>query len=129
LGPKRTDVSKESAVQVKAAIYARFSTEKQSEASIEDQFRVCERIAEREGFNVVARFSDAAISGGTSARSGYQAHNGNERVGENQGGWPAPSTVTSNAAAAFSTIPGISESLSGAGRSGLAARRIAPNDG
>jgi site-specific DNA recombinase len=58
---------------VKAAIYARFSTEKQSEASIEDQFRVCERIAEREGFNVVARFSDAAISGGTSARGGYQA--------------------------------------------------------
>src|SRR5882724_7169851 len=73
LGPKRTDVSKESAVQVKAAIYARFSTEKQSEASIEDQFRVCERIAEREGFNVVARFSDAAISGGTSARIGYQS--------------------------------------------------------
>jgi hypothetical protein len=32
------------------------------------QFRVCERIAEREGFNVVARLSDAAISGGTSAR-------------------------------------------------------------
>jgi site-specific DNA recombinase len=58
---------------VKAAIYARFSTEKQSEASIEDQFRVCERIADREGFNVVARFSDAAISGGTSARNGYQS--------------------------------------------------------
>ena len=31
---------------MKAALYARFSTEKQSEASIEDQFRVCERIAE-----------------------------------------------------------------------------------
>jgi|HubBroStandDraft_3_1064219.scaffolds.fasta_scaffold1216368_1 hypothetical protein len=28
---------------MRAAIYARFSTEKQSEASIEDQFRVCER--------------------------------------------------------------------------------------
>lgn len=57
---------------MRAAIYARFSTEKQSEASIEDQFRVCERIAEREGFSIVARFSDAAISGGTAQRLGYQ---------------------------------------------------------
>jgi len=32
-----------------AAIYARFSTEKQSEASLKDQFRVCERIADRHG--------------------------------------------------------------------------------
>lgn len=30
-------------------------------------------MAEREGFEVVARFSDAAISGGTSSRPGYQA--------------------------------------------------------
>ncbi len=58
---------------MRAAIYARFSTEKQSEASIEDQFRVCERIAEREGFAVAARFSDAAISGGTAQRPGYRA--------------------------------------------------------
>jgi site-specific DNA recombinase len=58
---------------MRAAIYARFSTEKQSEASIEDQFRVCERIAERESFDIVARFSDAALSGGTSSRPGYQA--------------------------------------------------------
>ena len=58
---------------MKAAVYARFSTEKQSEASIEDQFRVCERIAEREGFEVVARFSDPAFSGGTAQRPGYRA--------------------------------------------------------
>lgn len=58
---------------MKAALYARFSTEKQSESSIEDQFRVCERIAERHGFTVTARFSDAAISGGTVERPGYRA--------------------------------------------------------
>jgi DNA invertase Pin-like site-specific DNA recombinase len=58
---------------MRAALYARFSTEKQSECSIEDQFRVCERIAERNGFTVVARFSDAAISGGTIERPGYRA--------------------------------------------------------
>jgi site-specific DNA recombinase len=58
---------------MRAALYARFSTEKQSEASIEDQFRVCARIAERHGFTVVERFSDAAISGGTIERPGYRA--------------------------------------------------------
>src|SRR6185312_17356508 len=55
-----------------AALYARFSTEKQSGASIEDQFRVCTRLAERHGFLVAMRFSDAAISGGTAERPGYQ---------------------------------------------------------
>jgi DNA invertase Pin-like site-specific DNA recombinase len=58
--------------RMRAALYARFSTEKQSENSIDDQLRVCERLAERHGFYVVARFSDAAISGGTTNRIGYQ---------------------------------------------------------
>jgi len=57
---------------MKAAIYSRYSTELQSEASIADQERVCERIAERHGLTVAARFSDAAISGGTTQRPGYQ---------------------------------------------------------
>lgn len=58
---------------MKAALYARYSTENQSADSIEDQHRVCARLAERHGFTVVDRFSDAAISGGTSERPGYQA--------------------------------------------------------
>ena len=58
---------------MRAALYARYSTEKQSGASIEDQHRVCERLAERHGFTVAERFSDAAISGGTAERPGYQA--------------------------------------------------------
>ncbi len=44
----------------------------QREQSIEDQFRVASRLAQRHGFEVVARFSDQAISGGTAARAGYQ---------------------------------------------------------
>jgi DNA invertase Pin-like site-specific DNA recombinase len=56
-----------------AALYARYSTDKQSEASIADQWRVCERLAERHGFTIVARYSDAAISGGTAQRPEYQA--------------------------------------------------------
>jgi site-specific DNA recombinase len=59
--------------RLRAGIYARYSTDSQREASIEDQFRVCERMAEREGFEVVKRFSDAAISGGTAERPGYKA--------------------------------------------------------
>ena len=40
---------------------------------LEDQLRQCERMAElQHGFAVVARFTDAAISGGTTARPGYQ---------------------------------------------------------
>lgn len=58
---------------LKAALYARYSTDKQSEASIPDQFRVCERFAAQHGFTVAVRFEDAAISGGTTRRPGYQA--------------------------------------------------------
>src|SRR5262245_52244923 len=58
---------------MKAAIYARYSTENQSADSIEDQFRVCERLADRHGFTVTQRFSDAAITGGTAQRPGYQS--------------------------------------------------------
>lgn len=48
-----------------AAIYARFSTDKQSEASIADQFRVCEVRAAAEGVAVTARHGDNGISGST----------------------------------------------------------------
>lgn len=57
---------------MKAAIYARYSTSHQREESIEDQFRVCERLAASHGFTVAGRYSDKEISGGTAAREGYQ---------------------------------------------------------
>lgn len=55
-----------------AAIYARFSTENQRDASIEDQYRVCERAAAAAGLTVTTRFEDRGISGGTTERPGYQ---------------------------------------------------------
>lgn len=58
---------------MRAAIYARYSTNMQSESSLEDQLRVCERLAKQHGFEVVAQFTDAAISGGTANRPGYQS--------------------------------------------------------
>jgi hypothetical protein len=57
---------------IRAAIYARFSTENQSADSIDDQVRVCKKHAERLKLSVVARLSDDAIGGGTHQRPGYQ---------------------------------------------------------
>lgn len=50
---------------MRAAIYARFSTDRQSETSIADQERVCRARASSLGLDVVALHSDQAISGAT----------------------------------------------------------------
>ena len=47
----------------RVALYARYSSDNQREASIADQFRLCEEHAAREGWRIVERYSDAAISG------------------------------------------------------------------
>jgi DNA invertase Pin-like site-specific DNA recombinase len=52
----------------RVAIYARYSSDRQSENSIEDQLRICRVRAEREGWQIVAEFHDAAISGSTDDR-------------------------------------------------------------
>ena len=57
---------------MRAAAYARYSTDKQSETSIEDQFRNCDQRAEREGWIVMARYSDKAMTGSTTERPEYQ---------------------------------------------------------
>jgi len=58
---------------MRVVIYARYSSELQRVASIEDQLRVCRARAERESWTVAEVFSDAAISGATILRPGYQA--------------------------------------------------------
>ncbi|WP_323041522.1 recombinase family protein [Gemmobacter sp.] len=58
---------------MKAVIYARFSSQLQREASIEDQVRLCQERANREGWQVGEVFSDMAISGANMARPGLQA--------------------------------------------------------
>jgi site-specific DNA recombinase len=47
----------------RAAIYARFSTDRQNERSVDDQVVLCRDYARREGYDVVEVFSDRAISG------------------------------------------------------------------
>jgi DNA invertase Pin-like site-specific DNA recombinase len=48
---------------MRCGIYARFSTENQSETSISDQFRVCREYAARAGWAVVLESRDEGISG------------------------------------------------------------------
>jgi site-specific DNA recombinase len=58
---------------MKVAIYARYSSENQREASIEDQFRICREFARKQGWIIAGEYSDHAISGATLMRPGFQA--------------------------------------------------------
>ncbi len=59
---------------MKAAIYSRFSTDKQTESSIADQVRVCTEYATKEGWTITHRFEDQGISGAAIGnRPGVQA--------------------------------------------------------
>jgi site-specific DNA recombinase len=50
-----------------AAIYARFSSDKQSERSIDDQVALCRAFCERDGLRVIGVYEDRAISGASIA--------------------------------------------------------------
>ena len=52
----------------RVALYARYSTDLQNPMSVEDQFRQAERYARQQGWTIVERFSDSAVSG-TAART------------------------------------------------------------
>lgn len=59
---------------MRVALYARYSSDQQREASIDDQLRDCRAYAKREGWKIVHEFSDAAKSGANATmRSGFQA--------------------------------------------------------
>jgi len=57
---------------MKTAIYARYSTDMQSEASIEDQIRICQKRIDAENWTLVETYSDAALSGTSEDRPEYQ---------------------------------------------------------
>ena len=56
----------------RAVIYARYSSDNQRDASIEDQVRQCRARIEQEGWQTGEVYSDHAISGATTLRPGYQ---------------------------------------------------------
>ena len=56
----------------RVAIYARYSSSMQREASIEDQIRLCEERATCEGWKIIQTYSDRATSGASLIRPGIQ---------------------------------------------------------
>ena len=61
------------AIPLKVALYARYSSAHQREASIEDQVRLCKERAEKEGWNLVNSYTDKATSGASLMRAGIQS--------------------------------------------------------
>ncbi len=57
---------------MRAVVYSRYSTDLQRDASIDDQVRVCRQRIKHEGWTLVATYSDAASSGASRLRPGYQ---------------------------------------------------------
>jgi site-specific DNA recombinase len=57
---------------MRVAIYSRFSSDLQREASIEDQLEVCRKHAEGRSWKIVGEFADRAMSGSTRFRPAYQ---------------------------------------------------------
>ena len=56
----------------RVALYARFSSDNQREASIEDQLRLCRVYAEKHGWTIVGSYHDRAVSGASLVRAGIQ---------------------------------------------------------
>src|SRR4051794_34718724 len=58
---------------MRAVVYARFSSDRQSGCSIEDQLEVCRRYVAKQHWQLVCSYEDRALSGASAARPGYQA--------------------------------------------------------
>ena len=56
----------------KAVIYARYSSDSQSEQSIDGQLRVCKEYAERENIKIQEEHIDRAITGANDHRPDFQ---------------------------------------------------------
>ncbi|MCP5250392.1 MAG: recombinase family protein [Burkholderiales bacterium] len=56
----------------RVAIYARYSSDLQRDASIEDQIRVCTKRVNQEGWQIVNTYTDHGISGASLMRPGIQ---------------------------------------------------------
>src|ERR1051326_2314308 len=69
-------------MSTRAAVYARFSSDLQRDASIEDQIRVCTAWLKREGWRLAGSYTDHGVSGATSLRPGYQALLADARLGQ-----------------------------------------------
>lgn len=56
----------------KAVIYARYSSDSQTKQSIDGQLRVCKEYAEKNGYKIVAEYSDGAMTGTNDNRPDFR---------------------------------------------------------
>jgi DNA invertase Pin-like site-specific DNA recombinase len=56
----------------RVAIYARYSSDNQRDASIDDQLRLCREHATQQGWQVMETYADHTISGSSLLRPGIQ---------------------------------------------------------
>src|ERR1041385_8210239 len=67
---------------MQAVLYARYSSDQQRDASLEDQVRLCRERIELEGWQYLHAYTDRALSGASSLRPAYQALLEDSRRGE-----------------------------------------------
>src|SRR3546814_12928614 len=72
LGPQARSSRGKVNAMTRVAIYARYSSDNQRKASFADQLRMCRQHAEREGWTIVERYHDRAISDASLIRPGIQ---------------------------------------------------------
>lgn len=72
---------------MKVALYARYSSDNQRDASIEDQLRLCRARADRKSWKIVDSYTDRAIFRGVTFASGHS------RIDR---GWPQASALISS---------------------------------
>ena len=77
---------------MRAAIYARYSSDLQSAASVEDQVRLCEERAVREGWTLTGRYADRGLSGASLMRPGLQQLLQDAMASGSTSCWPRRST-------------------------------------
>ena len=68
--------------ELRAVVYARYSSDLQRDSSIEDQIRLCRQRIEREGWEYRHSYTDRAISGASALRPAYQTLLEDARRGE-----------------------------------------------
>ena len=98
---------------LRRALYARYSSDQQRAASIEDQFRICREHAGREVWKIAGAYRDAAVSGASVVlRPGVQglledAHRGAfniaaaevlDRVSRDQAPWRSSTSICASRA-------------------------------
>ena len=66
---------------LRAVVYARYSSDLQSDASIEDQVRLCRERIDREGWSFYGVYEDRGVSGASPLRAGYQRLIADARAG------------------------------------------------